>query len=413
MRREGRGLATRAFALLTTLRIFAWMGQVARDDRLAPFLVFRHIGGWASLPMNLAFVGLGSGAMTLFLFAGLSLLATDLGLRNRRRRRTAMVMALPVAAFATALFQHRLLPHPYEMPFPGTAPTSFAQLAGSLPFLGGFFLGGVVALVTLVQVSARSHTALHGLRAVRNVAAAMRRVAVSVPRRDPFAPLLVLVGALAVAIAFVPPSPAHAQPFTLLDAIYLGGSLAALGRYLLGRRAVIGADGLLLGTVPQRFVPFAEIDRAAVREEGLELWRAGERLARLEVSPADPGALQETLRRVELAMKEREAGDVARAALALPRGDDADSPVSAHAYRHGQLSTEELWRLVEAGATPAELRVRAATQLAAVSSVASSVESEVTRLRIAAETCLAPGVREALEALADEEATAVLSSRAS
>ena len=130
---------------------------------------------------------------------------------------------------------------------------------------------------------------------------------------------------------------------------------------------------------------------------------------RLEVSPDDPGALQETLRRVELAKREREAGEVERAALVLPAADATHRPLSAHAYRQGQLSTEELWRLVEAGATPAELRVRAATQLAAAATASTREKTdaprvtEVTRLRIAAQTCLAPGLREALEALADEE----------
>ena len=417
VRREGRGLATRAFALLTTLRIFAWMLLVGRDGVPAPFLAFRHDSGWAARPLNLAFVGLGMGALLLFLAAGpFSLLATGLGLRNRRRRRAAMVMVLPLSALATAFVQHRLLPHPYEVPFPGTAPTSFAALAASLPFLAGFFAGGAAALGTLVQLAARSHTTLRALRRVKSSAEAARRVAVSVPRRDPFAPLLVLVGALAVAISFVPPSPSHVQPFTLLDAVYLGGTLLALVRYVLGRRAVIGADGLLLGRAPQRFVPFGQIDRAVVRDEGLELSRGGEPLARLEVSPADPGALQETLRRVEQSMRELREGELPRAALALALvpGDAADSPVSSHAYRQGQLSTEELWRLVEAGATPADVRVRAATCLAATveTHAETAREGQLTRLRIAAETCLAPGVSEALEALAEEEAALVLSSRA-
>jgi hypothetical protein len=414
VRREGRGLATRAFALLTTLRIFAWMQAVAHDDMLAPFLAFRRDSGWSGQPLNLAVVGVGVGAILLFLFAGpFSLLATGLGLRNRRRRSTAMIMVLPLSALATAFVQHRLLPHPYEVPFPGTAPTSFAALAASLPFLSGFFAGGVLALGTMVQLAARSHTTLRPLRSVRTFAEAARRVAVSVPRRDPFAPLLVLVGALAVAIAFVPPSPSHVQAFTLLDAVYLGGTLIALVRYLLGRGAIIGADGVLLGTAPQRFVPFAQVDRAVVRDEGLELSHQGERLMRLEVSPADPGALQETLRRVELAMKELREGEVERAALALPRVDETDSPVSSHAYRQGQLSTEELWRLVEAGATPADVRVRAAARIAASAEVHAQTAraGQLTRLRIAAETCLAPGVSEALEALAEEESALVLSSR--
>jgi hypothetical protein len=69
---------------------------------------------------------------------------------------------------------------------------------------------------------------------------------------------------------------------------------------------------------------------------------------------------------------------------------------------------------VEAGGTPADVRVRAATRLAASAEIHAETarEGELTRLRIAAETCLAPGVGEALEALAEEEAALVLSSRA-
>ncbi len=203
----------------------------------------------------------------------------------------------------------------------------------------------------------------------------------------------------------------HHGPWTIALLVFVIFVLPLLLSWLLGRRWVVGSDGLLLRRAvgKGRFIPYADVESIRVEKARLKVGLRDKSELKLlskddsrETSTPVVGA-RALASRIEQAKARAaargEAGDVAGE---LVRGDRdvgawmaslrglLDRPAE---YRVAAVPRERLWSALEDVTQPAEIRAAAAAALRP-----RLAEDEKPRLRVAAAACASPKLRVALEA---------------
>jgi hypothetical protein len=207
-----------------------------------------------------------------------------------------------------------------------------------------------------------------------------------------------VLGVVAVTLAVVW-GVCQPAPFWMRDAAgglpLVGYALAVAGAAAWFRKAstiAVGRDGIFLGGASRkRFHSYQDFDEVRLAGRNFDLYRAGERVLRLQLHGADrvrAAALAERIRRA-----------LAASAHAGSDGTLLAAATHAGSYRRPSISPEQLWALVEGDGVTRHARLAAASALAT-----SADPLDRARLRVAATRVVEPKVRIPLEelALADE-----------
>lgn len=279
-------------------------------------------------------------------------------------------------------------------------------------------LGGIASVMVAIELSGLAR------RGVRALVAPVEQEAQAVASADPNAIIFQAVavtpetrGAVA-AMALLPiltivtagALSAHAaRPVqdTITQAAILAYVLLAIGGAALFRRAsraAIGLDGILVtGSSRTRFVAYRELDDVHERGTDLEFVRAGRGVLRLQLHGQDAARRSEVLGKMRAAIaKAKEEKSDAAAQLVLSGDALSRAAQGAARYRAAAVSREQLWRLVEGASVEQGVRVSVGRALAETAD-----DEERVRLRIAAEGCADPEVRNELARLLEEEPEAV------
>jgi hypothetical protein len=203
--------------------------------------------------------------------------------------------------------------------------------------------------------------------------------------------------------------------------------IGPINRALLWTEVIVGVDGLSVRKgLSRRFIPFADVVRAELYNRrfmgrgrtidvpgGIELWKADGSSEQVPLDPDDAQLRTAILQRIRQSLAVRRAADEPEALLdALARKGrtatswrrDLSQLWRDAAYRDRVVRREDVAVALEDVAAPAEQRVGAAIAL-----VASGDPEAPARVRIAADACADPALREALTAIAaDEESDAVI-----
>jgi len=183
--------------------------------------------------------------------------------------------------------------------------------------------------------------------------------------------------------------------------------LVAAGTAVLFRaasRISVGVDGIYVGgTSRARFFAYRDVDEVRVNQGGdIELVRHGRVALRLQLHGEDAARRDAILARIHAALdrlKDVERDAAANFVASRTTDKVARSARGGGDYRMPSVSQEALWALVEGAAVAAPTRTAAAEVL-----IGAGGAVERDRLRMAAAHCADPGVRVALEELADQDA---------
>ncbi len=187
--------------------------------------------------------------------------------------------------------------------------------------------------------------------------------------------------------------------------------LAFVAAWLVGTRPpeiAVGADGVRIrGKLGTRFIPLARIESVKVDDlNTLELTLRGGTVDRTRIALGNGPMLAAIAHRIQAAMDKTRAGETGDALLAiLGRGarsvgawrEELRKKVQQADYRHASIEGGELERLVGSAGASAEQRIGAALALRE----AGAVDAR-GRIRIAADQCVDPRIRIALQTIAGD-----------
>jgi hypothetical protein len=314
---------------------------------------------------------------------------------SRPTRAAALVAAFPLACQALLVYivQHIRWAHGWSPVY-----IALAALAGGLAQIPFMRWGAKAFLAPTIAVRDGEVTMEIGPDEIRFAAVAVTR-----ETRLAVGALAAVSVAVVAWIASLPTLALFKDPhvFTVIPAYVLLAATSAL-LFRGASKISVGVDGIYVGgTSRARFFAYRDLDEARVRGGDIELVRRGRVALRLQLHGEDATRRDAIMARIQEALAR--VKDVERDAAAnfvMSRSTDkvAQSARGGGDYRMPSVSHEALWSLVEGAAVAAPTRTAAAEALAHTGGAA-----ERERLRVAAAHCADPGVRLALEEMADDE----------